>query len=378
MAKKFQSILVLSIVSGMLLLSACKESYTRVQKSTDVNYKLSKAIEYYNKKKYYQAIPLFEELMGLIKGDSRAEDVYFKYSNAEFEEKNYIIAAYHFKRFVEVYPESPLAEEALYKYALSFAKQSPTSDLEQVNTERGIEAYQYFINTYPMSTRVALCNEQIDKMRKKLEVKALAIGDLYYKTENYRAAALSYKQALREFPEITDNERISFMILKSDYKFASLSILEKKADRYKDLIKDYKTFAEKYPTSKYIDEADKYLESAKYEVINSQFNFASISRLESREKLYQDAIRSYNAYKNSFKVAKTKAAADKLNEKMQFLIVKNNHLIVENAEEVDKNQKITHFNEVYQKFIDNFASSKYKREAEKLYLNINHKNVTKS
>jgi thiaminase len=63
---------------------------------------------------------------------------------------------------------------------------------------------------------------------------------------------------------------------------------------------------------------------------------------------------------------------------MQFLIVKNNHLIVENADEVDKNQKITHFNEVYQKFIDNFASSKYKREAEKLYLNINHKNVTKS
>ena len=31
-------------------------TYTKVQKSTDVNYKLSKAVEYYNKKKYYQAI----------------------------------------------------------------------------------------------------------------------------------------------------------------------------------------------------------------------------------------------------------------------------------------------------------------------------------
>lgn len=373
MTKKYHLIVISAFLTISIVFTSCSESFTRVQKSTDVNYKLSKAVEYYNKKKYYQAIPLFEELMGLIKGDARAEDIYFKYSNAEFEEKNYIIAAYHFKRFVEVYPESPLAEEALYKYALSFAKQSPTSDLEQVNTERGIEAYQYFINTYPNSTRVALCNEQIDKMRKKLEVKALAVGDLYYKTENYRAAALSYKQALREFPEITDNERISYMILKSDYKFATLSILEKKADRYKDLIKDYKTFAEKYPKSKYMDEVSKYLETSKYEVINSQFQFATVAKTEIREKLLLEASRSYHQYKSTFALAKTKVNADKLHEKIQYIIVKNAHIMVENAEEVKKNEKVAHFNEVYQKFIDNFAGSKYKKEAERLYLSVNHK-----
>ena len=374
MTKKYQLYTFIGILSLQIVLSSCKDSFTKVQKSTDVNYKLSKAVEYYNKKKYYQAIPLFEELMGLIKGDARAEDIYFKYSNAEFEEKNYIIAAYHFKRFVEVYPESPLAEEAMYKYALSFAKQSPTSDLEQVNTERGIEAYQYFINSYPNSTRVALCNEQIDKMRKKLEVKALAIGDLYYKTENYRAAAISYKQALREFPEITDNERISFMILKSDYKFATLSIIEKKADRYKDLIKDYKLFAEKYPTSKYMDEAAKYLETSKFEVINSQFQYSSIAKTdEMREKLLLEAARSYTLYKNTFTQAKTKANADKLHEKIQYVIVKNAHIMVENAAEAKKNEKIAHFNDVYQKFIDNFASPKYNKDAERLYLSVNHK-----
>jgi outer membrane protein assembly factor BamD len=377
MLKKYT---ITSLVALILLvaISSCSESYTRVQKSTDINYKLKKAVEYYNKKRYYQAIPLFEELMGLIKGDPRAEEIYFQYSNAEFEEKNYVIAAYHFKRFVEVYPDSRFAEEALYKYALSYAKQSPTSDLEQVNTERGIDAYQYFINTYPNSTRVALCNTEIDKMRKKLEEKALAIGDLYYKTGNYRAAALSFKQALREFPEITEAERVNFMILKSDYKFATLSIIQKKSDRYRDLIKDYKAFTDKYPTSKYKEEATKYFELSKFEIINSQIENASIAKAEEREKLYLDAIKNYNLYNSSFVQEKTKAKAAKLYEKAQFLIVKNSHILVESAPDLKKNERITHFNQVYQKFIDNFAGSKYKKEAEKLYLTVNNSIATKS
>lgn len=357
----------------LISISSCKESYTRVQKSTDANYKLKKALEYYDKKKYYQAIPIFEELMGLLKGDSRAEEVYFKYSNAEYEEKNYIIAAYHFKRFFEVYPESPFAEEALYKYALSFAKQSPTSDLEQVNTEKSIEAYQYFINIYPNSTKVALCNEQIDKMRKKLEIKALSIGDLYYKTENYRAAALSFKQALKDFPEISDYERINFMILKSDYKFARLSITEKKPDRYKDLLKDYKSFAERYPQSKYMEEANKYYEISKYEIVKAYFEYASMSRLDQREKIYNDAIRNYGYYKDNFKDDKIKKKTDILHDKIQFQIVKNAYLQIEDSSEVKKNYKTQHFISVYQNFIDKFAASKFKRQAEKYYLLLSEK-----
>ncbi len=351
----------------LILGAGCKESYTKVQKSTDLNYKLSKAIEYYQKKKFYQAIPIFEELIGLLKGDKRAEEIYYYYSDAQFQEKNYVIAAYHFKRFVELYPESKWAEDALFKYAESFSKQSPTVDLEQDNTARGIEAYQYFINMFPNSSKVSDCNKIIDKLRRKLELKALSIADLYYKTENYRAAALSYKQAMRDFPDIDEAERLSFMIVKSDYKFAKLSIINKKADRYRDVIREYKAFEERYPSSTYKNEAEKFVEDSKYYITKSLLDDALAAKPEDRERIFNEVARSNAQFGSTLKSEKMKASSNNLMLKAQFLIVKNNYYIAVNATDDQKKQKYDAFILSYQKFIDKFAVSKYKKEVEKLY-----------
>ncbi len=367
--KKIYHYLSITVIFLVIILTStgCKESYTKVQKSTDVNYKLAKAIEYYHKKKYYQAIPIFEELIGLLKGDKRAEDIYYYYSDAQFQEKNYVIAAYHFKRFVELYPESKWAEEALFKYSESFSKQSPTVDLEQDNTARGIDAYQYFINMFPNSSRVPDCNKIIDKLRRKLELKALSIADLYYKTENYRAAALSYKQAMREFPDIDEAERLSFMIVKSDYKYAKLSIINKKAERYKDVIKEYKTFEDRYPTSIYKSDAEKYFEDSKYYVTKSLMDDALAAKPEDRERLFNDVVGSNTQFGSTLKSEKMKTMSNDLMLQAQFLIVKNSYSIAVNAPDIQKKQKYEAFILSYQKFIDKFADSKYKKQAEKIY-----------
>ena len=55
-SKRAQGLQDLIVISAFLTISivftSCSESFTRVQKSTDINYKLSKAVEYYNKKKF--------------------------------------------------------------------------------------------------------------------------------------------------------------------------------------------------------------------------------------------------------------------------------------------------------------------------------------
>lgn len=367
--KKYYSILFVlcTVLALAFLLSACKESYTKVQKSTDVNYKLGKAIEYYHKKRYYQAIPIFEELIGLLKADKRAEDVYYYYSDAEYQEKNYVLAAYHFKRFVEIYPESKWAEEALFKYAESFSKQSPTVDLEQENTARGIDAYQYFINSFPNSTRVPECNKIIEGLHKKLEQKSLSIADLYYKTENYRAASLSFKQTMRDFPDIGEAERLSYMIVKSDYKFAQLSINSKKAERYKDVIKDYKAFIERYPATKYKNEVEKYVEDSRYEIVRSLLYDAEAAHPEDKEILFNEVARAYMQFGEDIKNDKIKLAAKDMMIESQYLIVKNRYNMAVADTITEQKQGFQNMIVSYQKFIDKFADSKYKKPAEKLY-----------
>lgn len=354
--------------SLIYLVSSCAESYTKVQKSTDINYKYKKAVEYYQKKKYFQALPIFEELIGLFKGRAEAEDLYFYYANAEYEQKNYIIAGYHFKRFTEIYPESKYAEQALYLWATAFNKQSNDFDLEQDNTAKAIEAYQYFINSYPSSPKVADCNKDIKKLRRKLELKSVSIADLYYRTENYRAAAMSYKLTLKEFPDIDESEKLQFMVVKAYNKFAIHSIPAKKPERYKEVIKEYGYFADRYAQSKYMEEATKYFEDAKFQVIKSSYQWANSVRYEEREKIYLETIRTWKTFGNEIKDPKLKAQAASIMEDANFQIVRTYYQLAQNSSGRDRIEKLETTIQRYQNFIDKFAGSKRAGEAERIYL----------
>src|SRR5580658_613387 len=113
-----------AITCGLLLvllfgIMGC-DTPEKALKSTDINYKKAKAISWYNKKEYYKCIPLFEELIGLMKGRQSTEDLYYMYANANYHQGDYMISAYHFKNFYDLYPNSEKAEECLFMYAKSY------------------------------------------------------------------------------------------------------------------------------------------------------------------------------------------------------------------------------------------------------------------
>src|SRR5881275_2038292 len=105
------------IVSATLV--SCSK-FSKVQKSTDVNYKLRMAEQYYAKKKYNQAQILFEELFPILKGTPQFEDLYYKYAYCAYYQRDYMNAENLFKGFAEVFPNSPRAEEMEYMRAFAF------------------------------------------------------------------------------------------------------------------------------------------------------------------------------------------------------------------------------------------------------------------
>ena len=60
-------------------LSSCSK-FTKIQKSKDYEFKLTKADEYFNNKKYRYAQQLYEELFSVYKGTQKFEDLYYKYA----------------------------------------------------------------------------------------------------------------------------------------------------------------------------------------------------------------------------------------------------------------------------------------------------------
>lgn len=367
------SIAFICLMAIMLLASSC-ETPEKLMKNPDINYKLKVATNWYNKKEYFKCIPVFEELMGLMKGQRSTEDIYYMYCMANFKQGDYMLAAYHFKSYANTYPTSKKAEECLYMAAVSNSKLSPKYELDQSYTTKAIDAFQSFINQYPQSSLVDTANRTIVTLRKKLERKALANAELYYKTENYKAAAVSFNNLLTQYPDIDNVERILFMVEKSYDKYAENSIALRRVERYHSVIDAYKNFKYKYPSSKYMADAIKYETNAHYMATEAAYERVFSFVPTEREKQFMLAIKECNTQLPFIKDADQIKKCNETIEKCYYGIIKNNFDLAE--EQSDTNavrrvaKKADYYDQTvksYYNFVDKYKNGKFFREAEKLY-----------
>ncbi len=241
----------------LLNFSSCNK-FSKIQKSKDYEYKLAKAEEFYIKKKYRLAQQLFEELFPVYKGTQKFEDLYYKYAYCFYYDDMYRDAENLFKGYLEVFPNSTKAEEIDYMRAFCFYKQSPKLELEQVNTVKAMGMMQTFINTHPGSAKIKDATEIIDKCRAKLELKEYRSAQLYYNLGEFRAAAIAFGTLLNNYPESQKGESYKLMVVKSYYRFAKLSVVEKQEERFEKVISEYQDFIDRYPESKLLKDAEEY------------------------------------------------------------------------------------------------------------------------
>lgn len=253
---KFFSVLI-PVVFLSFLFTACSK-YGKVYKSKDYAYKLTMADKFFEEKKYTIAQELYEELYPVYKGTDKFEEIYYKDAMCFYYLKNYRDAENFFKGFLEVFPNSSKAEEVDFMHALCFYKQSPKIELDQTNTAKSIGVMQTFISTHPNSPRIKEATEIIDKCRAKLELKELRAADLYFKVAQYRAAALAYTDLLNNYPESVRGDEYKLKTIKAYYQFSKLSITDKQIERFEKVISEYQDFADRYPESKLLKEAEEY------------------------------------------------------------------------------------------------------------------------
>ncbi|MCD8528915.1 MAG: outer membrane protein assembly factor BamD [Chitinophagales bacterium] len=221
-------------------------------------------------------------------------------------------------------------------YAESYYKESPKFNLDQTETVKAIDAYQVFINQYPSSSRVADCNNKIDELREKLEAKALKAADLYYRTQNYRAAAFSYKNLLIDYPDIDNPEDIQFKIVKSFYKYAEQSIVSKQQERYEESIKVANTFLARYKNSQFKPIIEETRELAHLNAIKSAYTYALINNLDKRDKKLNEVYEVIDVHNASITDQKLKAETEKVKEEIAFHLIKTHFLQAQNIDVENK------------------------------------------
>ena len=255
------------LVLVSLLFSSCG-NYNKIVKSTDVEYKYKKAIEYYDDGEYVKAGTLLKDLVTIYRGTNRADKVYFYYAKCMIAQNDYLMAKHYFNSLVKEFPMSELAEESYFMVGYCSYLMSPKARLDQQVTTEAIDALQLYVNLYPYNDRVDEASRLIDEMNNKLVYKSYLSARLYYDFGNYKASVIALTNSLNKYPDSKYREELKFMLLESKYNLAVGSIFDKREERLSSALDEYFSFVDEFPESKHRKEADRF-----YKVTSQKLNY---------------------------------------------------------------------------------------------------------
>lgn len=301
----------LIVIIAFFALSACNRQQDLAMKSADKDYILKVANEKFEKKKWSDALALYERLSNLVAGTDDAPNVVYNSAYANYYDKNYKLAGHQFKNFSVTFPQDKRAEDAAYMSALCFYNGSMDYNLDQTSSELAINELQNFLNNYPDSERSKNINDLIDELTYKLEFKAYENAKQYYKMADYKAANVAFENVLDDFPSTKLRPKIYDYIVKSRYELATNSVFDLKKDRIENAISFTKQIEREMPDT----ENAKTATDLKNKLIKEKEDFLILEKkVDERRKEIIDKQKTEEARLNAEKDLK---AAEKNSDQMR-------------------------------------------------------------
>ena len=268
------------LIGILLMMASCKTEQQIAMTSADKNFILKVANEKFEKKKWQDALALYERLSNLVAGTDDAPNVVFNSAYANYYDKNYKLAGYQFKNFAISFPQDPRREEASYFSALCYYQGSLDYNLDQTSTESAINELQDFLNNYPDSERAKNIDQMIDELTYKLELKAYENARQYFKMGEYKASNIAFDNVLNDFPSTKLRPKIYDYIMKSRYELATNSVFDLKRDRLENALAFTRQIEKELPSTEY----SKTALDLRAKLVKEKENFAKVEKQVETQK----------------------------------------------------------------------------------------------
>ena len=245
----------------MVFFTSCGE-YQRLLKSRDPEEKYQAALRYFNDEQYVKSQTLLDDVATYYKGTERSEDILAYLARSYMGQKAYESATNYYEAYVRNYPKGKYATEAYFQVGHCQYLESPDPRLDQEITNKAIEAFTLFVELFPESPYAQQAYDEMNELYDKLAMKELKTAQLYYNLgtylgNNYLSCEIVAKNALRNYPSNSYQEDFSWLILQSKYQQMINSLEERKEERARDTQDEYYNFITEYPSSKHRKEAEK-------------------------------------------------------------------------------------------------------------------------
>jgi len=221
-----------------------------------------KAMNFYNKKAFLSAARIFEELYPLSIGTPLGDTILFLFADSYFQNRDYQMAAFHFREYVRRYPGTERTELAALNAVKAMYYSSPEYYLDQFITLLAIDEVNLFIQNYPYSKHIEECNEILDALRDKLAKKEMEMVRMYYQTGNFEAAQIIARNFLKTYSSSKYAPEVLSILIRNNFDFARRSVERRKYHRFKDVLDAFEMLQTRYPESNFIAESRKIADEA--------------------------------------------------------------------------------------------------------------------
>ena len=221
-----------------------------------------KAMNYYNKQAFLSAARIFEELYPLSIGTPLGDTILFLFADSYFQNRDYQMAAFHFREYVRRYPGTERTELAALNAVKAMYYHSPEYYLDQFITILAIDEVNLFIQNYPYSKHIEECNRILDALRDKLAKKEMEMVRMYFQTGSFEAAQIMARNFLKSYASSKYAPEVLSILIRNNFDFARRSVEHKKYYRFKDVVDAFEILQTQYPESNFITESRKLADEA--------------------------------------------------------------------------------------------------------------------
>jgi outer membrane protein assembly factor BamD len=236
-------------------------------KSQDADLKYSFAKKYFNQKKYVRSATLLEEIVIYFKGRAEAEESLYLLAQSYYGQKDYVTSSEYFKQYYTTYPKGEFAELSRFYGAYGLYLDSPDARLDQKTTHEAIQQFLMYLEYYPQSERAQEATKILFELQEKLAEKEYLAARLYYNLgtymgNNYLSCVITAENTLKSYPDTKFREELRYLMIRSRYELALVSVDERLQGRYREVVDEYYNYMNEFPGGKYTKQVTKLFDYA--------------------------------------------------------------------------------------------------------------------
>ncbi|MDG5765910.1 outer membrane protein assembly factor BamD [Balneolales bacterium ANBcel1] len=221
-----------------------------------------KAMGFYDRERYSQAVDAFETVLSIARGTALAADAQYYLAKSHYQNRSFLLAASEFRRFARNYTTDERRMEAEFLEAYSHYRMSPRFNLDQTETYNALSRFQLFITRYPDSEFAEEAAGYMDELRDKLAKKMFHAAEMYFRIGQYESAAIYYGLTVDNYPESQWAEKALANRILAYVEYAENSVRARQQERFEKAVESYESYVQIFPRGPNRPEAEEHYNRA--------------------------------------------------------------------------------------------------------------------